>query len=50
MNMTVEELGLELRSMAEDGEKRGKGNAMIVLFGIKYAEQLSTDRMYAWQM
>ena len=44
MSMTTEELGLELRRMVEDGEKHGEKKAMLVLFGIKYAEQLSADR------
>ena len=44
MSMTVDELGLELRRMAEDGEKHRKKNAMIVLFGIKYAADLEDVR------
>ena len=45
MSMTVDELGLELRRMAEDGKKRREKNAMIVLFGIKFADELKNVRV-----
>ena len=45
MSMTDEELGLELRSMVEGGKKRSEGNAMIVLFGIKFAAELDNERV-----
>ena len=45
MNMMAEELGFELRSMVNYGEKHSEKVAMIVLFGIKYAADLEDVRV-----
>ena len=43
--MSIEELAAELANMHREGMRKREGNASLVLFGIKYAEDLGPGRV-----